>query len=165
MPQPKCKDYIVFKVRCYASEYMLNKYGPSCSQHQHRAKQNGEFFWKFFEFTTKKNSQTFIKDHMCFTSESAIEELEYDHNILRQDREGSKIYFIPVEKTEIIAWVKNNLNSLPFKILKKTFIGFHYKVDDKLYWRKQGLQFSKEWEEKIVLIENTRKVLIEKKRK
>lgn len=157
------KDYVVFKIRYYASEYILNKYGPSHRQHWERAKLSNEFFWKLFEFVTKKSSSHFMVEHMCFTQESACEELEYEHDIIRSTNEGIYYYLIPVNNKNLITWVQKNTFPLPTTIVKKARLGYKTEQNDKMYWRNQSKKFTEEQRHKEFIRNNTRKVLFEKK--
>lgn len=157
------KDYVVFKVRYYASEYILNKHGPSHKQHWDRARFGVEFFWKLYEFVTKKSSSTFMTEHMLYAQESACEELEYDYGgIMRHSREGDYYYLIPINNTALIEWMHDNIFPLPYKILRKAKLGYHSTQDDTMYWRNTARKFTEEQKQKQFERENTRNVLIEK---
>jgi len=154
--------YAVFKVTYYASEYILNKYGPGHKQHWERAKHHNEFFHKLFEYITKKKFDDFIQEYMFLHQECMLEELEQDYGVIRETHEGSYYYLIPIENTTLINWINNNVAPSPCTRLIKPRLGYDRTVNNKRFERDKAKKHTEEFLHKQFIAENTRNVIIEK---
>jgi len=162
MTNIKCKDYFIFKLRYYADRSVLDRFGPSHPQHSERARLSSDFFWAFTEKVTGKKQDVWYAEYMFGTRECATEELAADFGIfIFLLSEGCYTYFIPLNHKEIINWIIPNIHS-PYKILKKTSVGFVNTDKNQRWKRDRGKKFTDDWKQKIFIQENTRKILVEK---
>jgi hypothetical protein len=130
----KCTDYNIIRVRYYADEYRLKKYGlddkKTLLQHRDRARDANDFIWKLAEKLSGKDSMWWHMTYMFSASECFEEYLEFDEKILVSHQEGWKTYYIPKEREDVFQWFKDNLIN-PYKVVKKTYITYlSYRVGD-----------------------------------
>lgn len=128
MNEIKCKDYFIFKVQTYADkkvldEWHLHKDAPMPKQHWERVKSHIEFFHSLVEKLTGKGMNHWALEFGMFRNECLRDELSEFHGIHIHETEGTNIYMIPKDRTDLIQWFKDNLQN-PYKILKKVDIRF-----------------------------------------
>lgn len=158
-----CSDYFIFKLRYYADKRILDRFGPSHTQHYERAKLSHEFLWALVEKVTNKKEEYWHQEYIFNSVECALEEIAETHGIHRWVfRDAYYTYFIPKEHIEIIEWIKLNIKS-PYKILKKSSSGYVAEAKDLQYHRNASKIHTEEFKHKIFVSENTRKILTEKK--
>ena len=154
----KCADYYIVKIRYYADKHLLDKHhknggkGAYPAQHQERAEAYFDFFWEFFEkFTGHKKSKYYF-DYMFETRVCAQEELFEKFGVYIPEGEGSYKWFIPIEQTEMIQYVKDNCKN-PMKVLKITNMNY-FKLNSMPsdYWRKESIKFSEEMKIKFPML-------------
>jgi hypothetical protein len=149
----KCNEHFIIKLRYYASEHFLklmHSDGASSAigrqKHMEATRDYHTFFWNFITRVTEKPDMYFHKHYFMHATECAIEEIYETHGIYISQREGHYYYFIPKKHTEIIQWVKDNVN-IPCTPLKKTTVGIIKLVPDT--WRREEYKTEEELFKKL----------------
>jgi len=162
------KDYCIFKIRYYASDYLLKKWREGAAQpkqHYYRAEQLTKFKWELIKKITGRTHNYYWKLYMVETTECVFDELVEFHNVLTLDNEKYFLLLIPVKKKKLIEWVKENVK-LPYIILNKTRSYFYFERLKHNVSNNGRRERAKQFSEKRLLKwfkeDNTRKLLIEK---
>lgn len=123
----KCKNYFIIKLRYYASPYYMKKFrngDPIANKKHYEASVNfNEFSRKFIEIVSERPYNYYEREYFLNSKECAYEDIHESHGIIFDQAKAYYVLMIPKEYTDIINWVKNNVN-IPFKIVKKTELGF-----------------------------------------
>jgi hypothetical protein len=155
------KEYIIIKVRYYASPYLLKKYrvdGVIPKQQYLRAKASNELFWNLVQKALYKSSVDYFKAYYNLGSDCAQDDLYEELKIARFDTESSYVYLIPKHKPDIAGFLINEANrlKLPVKVLKKIKGSFYHwkKVTPedrmKAHWKAQTLNHLHDEQNKII---------------
>lgn len=123
----KCKNYFIIKLRYYASPYFMKKFhkGDAIANKKHyeAAVNYNNFIRKFIEIVSERPFSYYEKEFFLNSKECAYEDIHESHGIIIEQIKGYYILMIPKEHSDIINWVKINVD-IPFKILQKCEIGF-----------------------------------------
>ncbi len=162
----KCKDYFIFKFRFYADKRILDKWhrdgGGVPKQHCDRAVASCNFLLALVKKITGKKQEYWFSEYLFEPYDCMIEEIQETHGIYRfLLSDGYYTFFIPIRHTEIIEWIKPKIK-FPHKIIKKTSVGFINHNEDCSFHRSLSAQRTKDFKQKILIAESTRKVLFEK---
>lgn len=128
MEDIKCSDFFIIKLRNYADEKLMKKWsadggGVLPKQFYERNDLYNKFFYSLITHLTNETIEHWTRQYMFDLHTCLRDEIHESHDILIHCGEGWQTYFIPLEHTELIEWFKANIN-LPFKLLKKTNLGF-----------------------------------------
>lgn len=132
------KDYTIFKIRYYADGINVRKgkFEGDDKQHWDRAKEYGDFFWRFFEKTTGESHKEWVYKYFLSSRECAIEELHDIYDIIIPESEEYYYWYIPNKLADIIDWVKENCK-LPFTIVKRAPSQWVFNVE-KTTWKRES---------------------------
>lgn len=146
----KCKNYIIFLVKYFADKDKSGNIDLDnievLKKHHERAEKYINFCWKLIEHITGKNLNWWIEEYAGYDSkECAFEYLWEHYGILTTDRSGVMQFMIPKEKTELVEWIKNNLEN-PYTMPKKTDIrAFDLRTEAPKWRRESALNFKNKY--------------------
>lgn len=124
----KCSDFFIIKIYLIPSEYCLKKFLKGDDKAHLKmikcAQDYLDFFWKFFHHVTGITREEFQIEYFSAAYESAMEELNEKKGIFIATNSPHYKYHIPIKDVNTIEWVKQNVQKLPHKILKKTYITY-----------------------------------------
>jgi len=119
----KSSDFFIIKIRCSASKYYLKKFhnheNVGIQKQWDAAGKYLDFFWKFFTYVSGITQKDFTIEYFLGARDCATEVLNETYGIHISTVNNYYEYFIPIEKVEIINWVKSNIGDIPYKIIKK----------------------------------------------
>lgn len=123
----QCKDYFIFKIRKHADEKIMKEWRASGnagfpSQFYERIDKYRDFYFGFVGKRTGKTELDWYAKFPIGTRECLHEHMQEHYDILMYD-DSWVTFLIPLKHIELIEWVKNNHEDLPYKELKKTHLG------------------------------------------
>lgn len=115
-----------------------------------------KFFWSFVEKVTGFPQDYWFDQYSFFSTECAIEQLQCDHGIHLADYAWSRrVLHIPIEQTELVEWVLQNLPNNPHKVYKKFYIPRELDKSE-LQWRRElGRGSAERLKEKIAKLKES----------
>jgi hypothetical protein len=139
----KWDNYHIFKIRYFASDYLLKKWhngGKQPKQHWERAKQITEFKWKFVEKVTGISQTEWLYNYQSHTIECAMDYVMENNDIHVLLNNSKFIYIlIPKEDEELYQWMVNTIEN-PYELIRR--MQFDYFSDMDIKWRR-------EWSKKL----------------
>lgn len=154
MKRIRCKDYHIIKIRHYADQKLLDKHhredpeGPYPRQHHERGRAYFAFQLALIEHVTGLDNLALFTLYQSHTMRAGMEDVEEKTGIRYSVGEGWETYMIPKDKTDLIEWFHNNITANPFKVVKRTHLGYlGYREFPTNIWReialKHRIDFSK----------------------
>lgn len=100
-----------------------------------------KFFWDFVEKVTGFSMEYWNKKYFLDARECAMEQLECDHGIHIGEYSWSRrVFHIPIEQTELVKWVLENLPNNPHEVYKKFYIPRELEKSQLQWRREEGLK-------------------------
>jgi hypothetical protein len=105
----KPKDFFLFKVRSYASPYLMKKgldYEPTRKAHYDVARRFVKFEREFLKKILNKTEEQLYEEYKFCMSDSAFEDVKEIYNIFKFEAGSHKYYAIPITYDCLIEDVK-----------------------------------------------------------